>query len=104
MEAFDQVYQKNQDFIFRQIENETILVPIRNHVGDMNHIYTLNPIGALVWEYLDSRNSLQNIKNLIMEKFEVSSEKAGEDLCEFIGELKGISAIFEVDPSGTEGD
>ncbi len=52
MRRIDQVFRKNENFVFRQIDDETILVPIKNNVGDMGAIYNLNGVGAyvgLIW-------------------------------------------------------
>lgn len=32
------VYEKDESMVFRKIEDETILVPIRNKVGDLQNI------------------------------------------------------------------
>ena len=97
MEDLKKHYKKDENFLFRRIANETILVPIKDNVGDMGFIYNLNEVGAFVWEHLDGKNRLLDIKNMISEEFEVSSQKAEEDLCEFVGELKEIDAVLQAD-------
>ena len=97
MEELEKRYRKNEDFVFRKIDNETIVVPIKDNVGDMGSIYNLNELGAFVWEHLDGDKRLLDIKDLILKEFDVSAEKAEEDLREFVGELKEIEAILEVD-------
>ena len=94
MEELKKHYKKNENFVFRKIQNETILVPIKDNVGDMSSIYNLNEVGAFVWEHIDGKNRLLDIKNMIVEEFEVSSQKAEEDLCEFVSQLKEIDAIL----------
>jgi len=96
MEKLGKCYKRNQDFVFRQIRNETVLVPIKDNVGDLGSIYSLNEVGAFVWEHLDGKNRLTDIKDMISEEFEVSSQKAEEDLCEFVRQLKEIDAILQV--------
>ncbi len=95
MENLKKHYKKNEDFVFRRIKDETILVPIKDNVGDMGSIYNLNEVGAFVWEHLDGKNRLLDIKNMISEDFEVSSKEAKEDLCEFVRQLREIDAIHE---------
>ena len=51
--GMEQVFARDPNFVSRRIEAETILVPIRNNVGDLDCIFSLNPVGALVWEQLD---------------------------------------------------
>ena len=89
----DIIYKKNENFVFRRIEDETILVPIKDNVGDMASIYSLNQIGALIWEHLDGNATLHDIKNMIIAEFEVSHQEAEDDLCKFIAQLKEIDAI-----------
>jgi methyltransferase-like protein len=96
MRRIDQVFRKNENFVFRQIDDETILVPIKNNVGDMGAIYNLNEVGAYVWSHLDGRNTLLDIKNGVVEEFEVSPQDAEGDLMEFVGQLEEIEAILEM--------
>jgi methyltransferase-like protein len=93
MQNLEQIYRRNADFVYRKIENETILVPIKNNVGDMGSIYNLNEVGAFVWENLDGKKTLDDLKNMVTEEFDVSIQDAEIDLCEFINDLKEIDAI-----------
>lgn len=94
MQRGDQVFRKNENFVFRQIDDETILVPIKNNVGDMGSIYNLNEVGAYVWENLDGKKTLSDIKNRITGEFEISPKVAEEDLIEFVDQLEEIEAIL----------
>ena len=94
MQTLDRVYKKNQNFVFRQIDDETLLVPIKDNVGDLGSIYNLNPVAAFVWQHLDGKKTLYDIKDLMTGKFEVSDPDAEQDLTEFVGELEEIDAIF----------
>ena len=95
MQALDRVYQKNQNFVFRQIDDETLLVPIKDNVGDLGSIYNLNPVAVFVWQHLDGKKTLNDIKDLMTGEFEVSDPDAQQDLTEFVGQLEKIDAIFE---------
>ena len=96
MPAIEQSFRRNENFVFRQIDDETILVPIKNNVGDMGSIYNLNEVGAFVWEHLDGDNTLLDIKTMVAEEFEVAPEDAEKDLMEFIGQLAEIEAVFKI--------
>jgi hypothetical protein len=95
MQTFDRVYQKNQNFVFRQIDDEALLVPIKDNVGDLGSIYNLNPVAAFVWQHLDGKITLNDIKDLMTGEFEVSDPDAEQDLMEFVGQLEKIDAIFQ---------
>jgi hypothetical protein len=97
MPRIDQVFRKNEDFVFRQIDDETILVPIKNNVGDMGAIYNLNEAGAYIWKNLDGEKTLCDIRNGMAAEFEVSPQDAEEDLMEFVGQLEGIEAVIHLE-------
>ena len=94
----DRVYRRSADFVFRRIEGETILVPIRSGVGDLDCIYSLNAIGALVWERLDGKTAASEIGRAISAEYDVSAEQAEADLAEFLTEMKSIGAVAPVNP------
>ena len=86
-------FKRNENFVFRRISDEMILVPIKDNVGDMGSIYTLNELGAFIWQHLDGSNRLVEINKMILEEFEVSDQEAKEDLSKFLGDLEEIGAI-----------
>jgi len=89
-------FKRNENFVFRKIGDEMILVPIKDNVGDMGYIYNLNELGAFIWQHLDGSSRLVEINKMILEEFEVSDQQAEEDLCEFVDDLKEIGAISEM--------
>ena len=93
MNGLNRVFQKNQNFVFRQIDDETLLVPIKDSVGDLGAIYNLNSVAAFVWKHLDGQKTLQDIKHMIFDEFEVSDPIAEQDLKEFVAQLEKIDAI-----------
>lgn len=96
MPQIDQVFRKNENFVFRQIDDETILVPIKDNLGDMGSIYNLNEVGAFVWKNLNGKLSLADIKHMVLDTFEVSEHEADADLFDFVNQLKEIDAILPV--------
>ena len=97
MEAFDKIYKKNDSFVFRKIEDETLLVPLKDNVGDMGFLFNLNEVGSFIWQRMDSGEPLRDILDKILQEFDVSCEQAQTDLCEFIRDLEKIGAIIEVE-------
>jgi hypothetical protein len=88
-----QCYCRNENFVFRRIEDETILVPIKDNVGDMGSIYNLNEIGAFIWEHLNGERNLKAVKDKIIDQYEVSPLEAEADLNEFMNDLLEIEAV-----------
>ena len=96
MSASEEVYLQDDSFVSRRIEDEVILVPIRQNVADLESIYTLSEVGARIWEQIDGRRATAEMLRLIVEEFEVTEEEAEKDLKEFIEQLAAIGAITRV--------
>lgn len=96
MGDLDRSFAKDPRIVSRQIDTETILVPIRNDVGDLESIYTLNEVGARIWDLLDGTRTLGDIVDLITAEFEVNRQEATVDLIEFVEKLKKINGVVEV--------
>jgi len=94
MTEAEQAYKRNENFVFRRIENETILVPIKDNVGDMNCIYNLNEVGAFIWQNIKCKHSVTDLKKMIRSEFKVTESQAEADLDEFVNDLKEIEAII----------
>ena len=95
MSFLDKVYKKSDSIVFRKIADEFILVPIRQNVGDLESISTLNEVAARIWELIDGKKKVREIKDKIVEEFEVTPEEAEKDLMEYLKQLEGIKAIIE---------
>jgi hypothetical protein len=89
-------YERNPDYIFRKIVDELVLVPVRQDVADMDCIYTLNALGAFIWEELDGPTTLADLQAAIVEEYAVEPEVAAADLREFIQELEAADAVRRV--------
>ena len=96
MFELSQRYQKNPEMVARQIAGELILVPIRQNVADMDCIYTLNPVGAFIWDKLDGRATLADLQAAIVNEYDTDAQTAAADLAEFVQELEAAGAIRKV--------
>ena len=95
MNYLDKVYSKSDSIVSRKIADEFILVPIRQNVGDLESIYTLNETAARIWELIDGKIKVREIKERVVEEFEVSPEESEKDLMEHLQQLEEIKAIIE---------
>ncbi len=95
MDFLERVFKKSDAIVFRKIGDECILVPIRQGVGDLESIYTLNETGARIWELVDGTAKGTEIRDRIIEEFDVTPEEAEEDLVHHLKELASIKAVTE---------
>ena len=84
---------KDSQSITRSIAGETIIVPVRSGVSDLNSIYTLNEVGAAVWQLIDGRRSVEQIVEAISDEYEVTPEQATEDVFEYLARLEAEGLI-----------
>lgn len=86
------IYLKDETIVARRIDEEMILVPVRNEIGDMNSIFVLNEVGSRIWELIDGVRDTEDIIEIIKDEYD-APEHAERDVLEFITNLKRIGAI-----------
>ena len=96
MPSLNSIVQKDSSIVSRRIADEVILVPISHKLGEIDCLYTLNEVGARIWELIDGDRSLKELRDTIVDEFEVSETEAQDDLTVLIEQLKEIGAIQEV--------
>jgi hypothetical protein len=94
------VYRQMADVVTRRVGDESVIVPVRSHVADLDAVITLNPVAARIWELLDGQRDLDSIAGTISEEFEVEPETARDDVDEFIRSLEETKLVERVGESG----
>jgi hypothetical protein len=90
-----QRFAPDPTFVYRRIADECLLVPIRQKVADLQYIYVLSPVANRIWELLDGMRTLAEVRDQLLEEFEVSLGELEQDLREFIAQLQDIDAVRE---------
>lgn len=98
MNIIAKYYTKDTDLVTRNVAGETIIVPIKNKVGDLNSIFTLNEVGTMIWEIIDGKSSANEISEAVCDAYEVAPEQAGKDTLEFLNTLKEAGLLRLSDP------
>ncbi len=87
---------KNNNFITRHISDETIIVPVKGHVGDLDSVYTLNEVATLAWQLIDGQTSGKQIVEAICKEYDIAAEEAEKDLIELMGSLEATGLVRPV--------
>ena len=90
------LYERNPDFIYRNILDEAVLVPIHQDVADMDCIYTLNGVGAFIWEHLDRPINQAGLQSALLDEYDADPEVLAADLQLFLDEMTAIGALRKV--------
>jgi hypothetical protein len=91
------MFERSDRIVGRRLAEEYILVPIVSRGADVDSIFNLNRMGALIWEKLDGRTSGEAVVEAIVERFEVDASRAADDYAEFIEKLVAIEAVHRVE-------
>ncbi len=94
-------YCRNPDFVFRQIADEMILVPIKQTFDDSDSLYSLNATAGRIWGLLDGTRDLAGIRDVLASEFDVKDEDLTAHMLTFVEQLMGIGAVDEVTPAAT---
>jgi hypothetical protein len=78
---------RNHEVVSRQIEGELIIVPIRHGVGDLNSLYTLNPVGSVLWDFMMEGHTVPEMVQRICDEFDVTTAQAQGDIHDFLDSL-----------------
>lgn len=98
----NEVYVKSPDVVSRTIAGECLLVPIRASAADLSSIYSLNALGAFIWEHVDGRRTVEDIIACVLQEYDASREEAERDVIAYLTDLRQVGLITPVCvPGGT---
>jgi len=85
--------RKNPDMVSRVIDDETILLPLYKSSDEINCIYTLNKAASAVWNLIDGKKTLVEIKKQVLKKFDTTPKETDKEMQKFLKDLKEIKAV-----------
>jgi hypothetical protein len=88
------VLRKNPNMVSRVIADEVILLPIYKTSKEINCIYTLNKPAAKVWEMVNGKRKMSEIKKKVLLEFDTTPQEADKEIQKLVKELKEIKAII----------
>ncbi|HTF43251.1 MAG TPA: PqqD family protein, partial [Terriglobales bacterium] len=83
----------SSDSVSREIAGDTIVVPICRGVGDMDSVFTFNSLGTDLWKLLDQSRTEEELAVWVAEHFDVSFERARNDVRSFLDDLRTTGLI-----------
>ena len=83
--------------VHRQIAGETILVPVRRHMADLDSVYTLDEVGSRTWELIEPERTVEEICAELAAEYDVAWDVVSQDVIEFVQQLESFGAVRRVD-------
>ena len=89
---FKKIYKKNDTVVSREIDEGTLLIPHKAGYGT-GKIYKLNKTGCSIWGLIDGKRSVNEILDMLCQKYDASREELLCDIEDFIKAMTKIKAI-----------
>jgi coenzyme PQQ synthesis protein D (PqqD) len=89
-------HTRNTAIVSREVAGETIVVPICRGVGDLDSVYTFNPVGRSLWRLLENGHSVEELANWVATHYEVEANQAFADVQSYLDELQEVGLVRTV--------
>ena len=89
-------HARNTAIVSREVAGETIVVPICRGVGDLDSVYTFNPLGKNLWSMLENAQTAEELANWVSNRYQVDAKQALLDVQSYLNELEEIGLIRRV--------
>jgi hypothetical protein len=89
-------HTRNTAIVSREVAGETIVVPICRGVGDLDSVYTFNPVGRSLWRLLEQGHSVEELADWVATHYEVDAKQAFLDVQSYLAELQEIGLVRTV--------
>ena len=87
---------RDRSVVLRKVADEFLLVPTQRKTQMNENIYALNEVAARIWELTDGQRRIKDIRDIIVDEFEISQERAEADIVDFLHRLKKIGMTREM--------
>jgi hypothetical protein len=89
-------FVRADNVVARVIAGETLIVPVRRGVADLASLFSFNGVGSTIWEALEKPQTLDELVTAVADAYDVTPEKAREDLEVFLGDAQAAGVVQTV--------
>jgi hypothetical protein len=90
------IYTKSDNLVMRTVGGETILVPVRSNVGDLDSVFTLNAIAARIWTLLDGQRTVDEVIDELCREYDAAPDVIRADVDELLASLEEGKLVSRV--------
>lgn len=87
------IYKIKDGFIIRKIGSQIMAVPVGQQTSELHGMIALSESGELLWNALVNGADTEQLTNILLENYEVSRERAAEDIDKFLLGLREQGAL-----------
>lgn len=88
-------YLARPGYVLREVAGEYLLIPVIMQEDLRTQMAVLNESGKFLWEQLQQERTMDQLQDAMTEKYDVTPEKAREDIEEFVTMLRKHQLIAE---------
>ena len=81
-------------FVLRSVADRTVVVP-DNEILNLHMMITLNGTGKFLWERLESGAAEDELRDALLEEYDVDEKRAQEDVKAFLAALEKNGCLEE---------
>jgi hypothetical protein len=89
----EEIFIRSQAVVARVVAGETLIIPVRDGVGDLASFYSLNSTGSLIWKLLGSPRTETQLAMAFAQEYEVDPEIARRDVADFLDEMMALGLV-----------
>lgn len=88
-------YSPAPGVVLREVAGERLLIPVKGHIADLRIIYSLDEVGACIWNTLCDGGDMEDIVAAVTAEFEVEQNDCRHDVMEFMERLYASGLLME---------
>lgn len=86
--------RRSTEFLLRDVAGTLVVVPVGDAVSVFPGMITLNATGAYLWELLETEQTVETLTEALVNRYEVTEEKARADVQAYLNKLQPTGALI----------
>jgi hypothetical protein len=82
-------------FVSRAFGDETVVVPVRAGVANLEAIFTMNAVGSTIWRHIDGKATVDDLARTVAREFAITEAEAAPDVVAFVDLLETKGLVLE---------
>lgn len=89
-------YTQSSDVVLRRVAGESLLIPVKGQLANLQSIFVLEGVGEEVWKRLNGESRLAEIVRDVADLYSVERDVVADDCDEFVRFLLDENLVEEV--------
>jgi hypothetical protein len=89
----EKIFVRSRTVIARVVAGETLIIPVRDKLGDPASVFSLNNAGSLIWNLLGSPRTVTQLSIAFAKEFGVEPQMVWWDVADFLNEMAAVGMV-----------